>query len=101
MLVITLLGLDLIGEPFLEEGGEFVVEVVWGVLAFTPLIVILCEDAALDNVPEFASKTLFALQNGQLCCLLFCITIKHLMQNTCPQDNFTGRHSISQHIGQL
>lgn len=42
--------------------------------------------------PELASNIVFCLQNGQLYCLLFCMTIKHRMQNVWLQLSLTGRH---------
>jgi hypothetical protein len=92
--VVALLGLDFIWEPLLKESSHFVVKVVWSNISSLLNLFLLNVE-----IPEFASVTVRSLQNGQLCCLLFCMTIKHLMQNTCPHPSFTGRHLISMHIG--
>jgi hypothetical protein len=92
--VVALLGLDFIWEPLLKESGHFVVKVVWSNISSLLNLFLLSVE-----IPEFASVTVLSLQNGQLCCLLFCMTIKHLIQNTCPHPSLTGRHLISMHIG--
>jgi hypothetical protein len=94
--VIALFGLDFIWEPFLEEGGEFVVEVIYHHKSVKPLN--LSHTSCFD-VPEFAFSTLGSRQKGHLACLLFCMTIKQRMQNTCSQRSLTGRHLISMHMG--
>jgi hypothetical protein len=93
--VISLFGFDFIWEPLFQEGGEFVVEVVYISVSYHVFLTFHPE-----NLPEFASRTVGSRQNGQLCCLLFCMTIKHRMQKMWLHRNFTGRHLISIHMGQ-